>query len=77
MVWASVCAAEEGIKATWSRRLEQLKSNHMEEYNELKERHNDKVERLLSKLSDANLKYVFLCFYFLSKLNNIIYGSVC
>ncbi|KAB7499211.1 hypothetical protein Anas_04096 [Armadillidium nasatum] len=57
MVWASVCAAEEGIKAGWSRRLEQLKSNHMEEYHELKERHNDKVEMLLSKLSDANLKY--------------------
>ncbi|KAF2368974.1 Syntaphilin/Syntabulin [Trinorchestia longiramus] len=39
------------------RALERLKQEHMNEFHEIKERHNDKVETLLSKLSDANLRY--------------------
>ena len=56
ILWAAVDAAEEGMRAEYKRKVEVMKENHMEEYQELKERHNDRVELLLSKLSDANLR---------------------
>lgn len=55
--WVAVEVAEERLREEYLHREEVLKRNHMEEYHELKEKHNDRVEVLLSKLSDANLKY--------------------
>ncbi|XP_045138607.1 uncharacterized protein LOC123520449 isoform X2 [Portunus trituberculatus] len=55
--WAALEEAEARIREEYQRREELLKRNHMEDYNELKEKYNDRVEVLLSKLSDANLKY--------------------
>ncbi|KAG0724113.1 hypothetical protein GWK47_041306 [Chionoecetes opilio] len=55
--WAGVEEVEGRLREEYYRREEALKRNHLEEYHEMKERHNDKVEVLLSKLSDANLKY--------------------
>lgn len=55
--WAAVEEAESRLREEYHRREEMLKRNHLEEYHELKEKHNDRVEVLLSKLSDANLKY--------------------
>ena len=54
--WAAVEEAERRMGEEYQRREEMLKRNHMEEYHELKEKNNDRVEALLSKLSDANLK---------------------
>ncbi|XP_068214620.1 protein quick-to-court isoform X9 [Palaemon carinicauda] len=55
--WAAVEETEARMREEYERREDQLKRNHMDEYHELKEKHNDRVEALLSKLSDANLKY--------------------
>ncbi|CAL4059788.1 unnamed protein product, partial [Meganyctiphanes norvegica] len=55
--WAAIEETETRLRLEFDRREEELKRNHMNEYHELKEKHNDKVESLLSKLSDANLKY--------------------
>ncbi|KAK3895164.1 hypothetical protein Pcinc_001106, partial [Petrolisthes cinctipes] len=52
-----LAAEVERLKKELQQREEMLRRNHMEEYHELKEKHNDKVEALLAKLSDANLKY--------------------
>ncbi|XP_069983236.1 protein quick-to-court isoform X3 [Penaeus vannamei] len=54
--WTALEEAEARLR-DYERREDQLKRNHMDEYHELKEKHNDRVESLLSKLSDANLKY--------------------
>lgn len=54
--WTALEEAEVRLREEFDRREEQLKRNHMDEYHELKEKHNDRVEVLLSKLSDANLK---------------------
>lgn len=53
--WTALEEAEARLR-DYERREDQLKRNHMDEYHELKEKHNDRVESLLSKLSDANLK---------------------
>ncbi|KAK7085643.1 hypothetical protein SK128_028098 [Halocaridina rubra] len=55
--WAAVEETESRLREEYERHVDQLKRNHMDEYHELKEKHNDRVESLLSKLSDANLKY--------------------
>ena len=54
--WSAVEETEVRLHEEYERREDQLKRNHMDEYHELKEKHNDRVEALLSKLSDANLK---------------------
>jgi hypothetical protein len=38
----------------YEKRLEEMQRNHVDECQEMKERHNDKVESLLQKLSDVN-----------------------
>ena len=44
------------MRRKFEERLNEMKRNSINEYNELKERHNDRVESLLSKLSEANLR---------------------
>ncbi|GAB6019646.1 hypothetical protein CHUAL_001204 [Chamberlinius hualienensis] len=41
----------------YHKEIEDLKRNHSNEYQEMKEKYNDKIETLLQKLSDANIKY--------------------
>ena len=42
----------------YEKRLEELQRNHVDECQEMKERHNDKVESLLQRLSDVNNRLV-------------------
>ena len=51
---------EEKLSAEHEKTCERLRQTHISEVHDIKDRHNDKVETLLSKLSDANLRYVYL-----------------
>jgi hypothetical protein len=42
------------IVTMYEKRLEEMQRNHVGECQEMKERHNDKVESLLQRLSDVN-----------------------
>jgi hypothetical protein len=42
----------------YEKRLAEMQRNHVDECQEIKERHNDKVESLLQKLSDVNNRLV-------------------
>jgi hypothetical protein len=46
------------IVTMYEKRLEEMQRNHVDECQEMKERHNDKVESLLQKLSDVNNRLV-------------------
>ena len=41
---------------TYEQKLEELKRGNITEFQELKEKYNDRVESLLNKLEDANNK---------------------
>ncbi|XP_069705692.1 protein quick-to-court isoform X1 [Periplaneta americana] len=45
------------IVTMYEKRLEEMQRNHVDECQEMKERHNDKVENLLQRLSDVNNRY--------------------
>ncbi|PNF14350.1 hypothetical protein B7P43_G05566 [Cryptotermes secundus] len=45
------------IVTMYEKRLEEMQRNHVDECQEMKERHNDKVESLLQKLSDVNNRF--------------------
>ena len=59
LVWA-IGEAENRIKNEYEAKIEELKRNQMNEYHEMKEKHNDHVEVLLNKLSEANLRYLIM-----------------
>jgi len=46
------------IVTMYEKRLEEMQRNHVNECQEMKERHNDKVESLLQSLSDVNNRLV-------------------
>ncbi|CAG2069165.1 unnamed protein product, partial [Timema podura] len=50
-------SAVEDREGEYELRLEKLLRNHSDQTRELKERHNDKVEELLMKLTDVNNRY--------------------
>nr|CAD7201865.1 unnamed protein product [Timema douglasi] len=50
-------SAVEEREGEYELRLEKLLSNHSDQTRELKERHNDKVEELLMRLTDVNNRY--------------------
>lgn len=45
------------IFAMYEKRLDEMQRNHVDECQEMKERHNDKVESLLQRLSDVNNRF--------------------
>ncbi|KAJ9601349.1 hypothetical protein L9F63_000487, partial [Diploptera punctata] len=45
------------IVTMYEKRMEEMQRNHIDECQELKERHNDKVETLLQRLSEVNNRY--------------------
>ena len=46
------------IVTMYEKRLEEMQRNHVDECQEMKERHNDKVESLLQRLCDVNNRFV-------------------
>lgn len=48
----------------YERRLQELVRTHEEESYQLKQKHNDKIEELLQRITEINTRYVVSCYFY-------------